>query len=64
VIRLALDRGYFESPSEVTLAELATDLDITAQTLSRHIRSGVRKLVEDRFRMSDDRLDGSGPVTD
>lgn len=44
-IRLAFDRGYFESPSQVTLEELAADLEITPQMLSKHIRSGVRKLV-------------------
>lgn len=46
-IRRAFERGYFETPSEVTLAELAADLDITPQTLSKHIRTGVAKLVEE-----------------
>lgn len=63
-IRLALDEGYFESPSQVTLEELATDLDITPQTLSKHIRSGVRKLVADQVRPSGKRADGSPACTD
>lgn len=45
-LTLALERGYFESPSQVTLEELAAEIDITPQTLSRHIRLGVKTLVE------------------
>jgi len=45
-LAVALDRGYFDSPSRVTLAELAADRDVTPQTLSDHIRTGVKKLVE------------------
>lgn len=44
-LALAYDHGYFETPSEVTLDRLAEELDISSQTLSRHIRVGVRKLV-------------------
>lgn len=45
-LAVALDRGYFDTPSRVTLAELAADRDVTSQTLSDHIRAGVKKLVE------------------
>lgn len=51
-IRRAFERGYFETPSEVTLSELASDLDITPQTLSKHIRAGVAKLVEESLSQS------------
>lgn len=51
-IRRAFERGYFETPSEVTLAELAADLDITPQTLSKHIRTGVAKLVGESLSQS------------
>lgn len=44
-LALAYERGYFATPSEVTLDALAADLDITPQTLSRHLRVGVRKVV-------------------
>jgi hypothetical protein len=44
-LSLAFERGYFETPSRVTLSTLATDLDVTPQTLSAHIRAAVRKLV-------------------
>lgn len=44
-LTLAFERGYFETPSRVTLSTLAADLDVTPQTLSAHIRAAVRKLV-------------------
>ena len=37
---LALERGYFGVPSEVTLSELATEMDISQQALSKRIRRG------------------------
>lgn len=45
-LTLAFERGYFESPSRVTLDELAAEVDISPQALSGHIRAAVRKLVE------------------
>lgn len=42
----ALARGYFETPSQVTLDELAEEFDVTPQALSRHIRTGVKKVVK------------------
>ncbi|MCU4719090.1 helix-turn-helix domain-containing protein [Halapricum hydrolyticum] len=44
---LAYDRGYFETPSQATLEDLSAEFGVTPQTLSRHIRDGVEKLVED-----------------
>ncbi|WP_458186946.1 helix-turn-helix domain-containing protein [Haladaptatus sp. NG-WS-4] len=43
---LALQRGYFESPSPVTLTELAEELDISQQALSERIRRGNKALLE------------------
>lgn len=63
-LRLALDRGYFESPSEVTLEELAAELDITPQTLSKHVRTAVRKVIEDAVRTSGGQPSGSAASTD
>ncbi|WP_254522537.1 bacterio-opsin activator domain-containing protein [Natrinema caseinilyticum] len=37
---LALRRGYFATPSESNLSELATELDISRQALSTRIRRG------------------------
>jgi predicted DNA binding protein len=36
----ALDRGYFASPQQVTLTELATEFDISQQALSQRLRQG------------------------
>lgn len=44
-LSLAFERGYFETPSQATLDDLAGDLDVAPQTLSKHIRAAVRKLV-------------------
>ncbi|WP_435152504.1 helix-turn-helix domain-containing protein [Haladaptatus sp. DFWS20] len=43
---LALQRGYFESPSPVTLTELAEELDISQQALSERIRRGNKTLLK------------------
>lgn len=37
---LAIERGYFDVPSETTLDELAEELDITRQALSERVRRG------------------------
>ncbi|WP_435157924.1 helix-turn-helix domain-containing protein [Haladaptatus sp. DFWS20] len=45
-IVLAFQRGYFMTPRKVTLSELATELDITQQSLSNRIRNGIEAIVE------------------
>lgn len=47
VLAVAANRGYFETPAEVTLSEIAEDRAVTPQALSSHLRSAVRKLVYD-----------------
>jgi len=42
---LALRRGYFATPSEVTLDELADELGITRQALSERIRRGNEQVL-------------------
>jgi predicted DNA binding protein len=42
---LAHERGYFNSPRESTLAEVAEELGITQQSLSSRLRRGQRRLV-------------------
>lgn len=42
---LALRNGYFETPSEADLDELAAELDITRQALSDRIRRGNEKVL-------------------
>lgn len=43
---LALQRGYFATPSEVSLDELADELDITKQAVSTRVRRGNEKVLE------------------
>ena len=42
---LAIRRGYFATPSEVTLGELAEELDISRQALSDRIRRGNEQVL-------------------
>lgn len=42
---LAFDRGYFDTPREATLEEIAGELDITRQSLSDRLRRGHRRLI-------------------
>lgn len=43
----AARRGYYDVPQEVTLEELADDLDISHQALSEQLRRGTEALVQD-----------------
>lgn len=45
-LALAYERGYFATPKQVTLTELAEEFGTTRQTLSHHVRSAVEFLVE------------------
>lgn len=42
---LAYERGYFDSPRETTLEEVAEELGITQQSLSSRLRRGHRRLI-------------------
>ena len=42
---LAYDRGYFDTPRESSLEEIAAELGITQQSLSSRLRRGHRRLV-------------------
>ncbi|WP_254544357.1 helix-turn-helix domain-containing protein [Halomarina pelagica] len=43
---LALERGYFDTPSQSTLSDLADELDISQQALSQRIRRGNKAILE------------------
>ncbi|SEO20882.1 Predicted DNA binding protein, contains HTH domain [Halogranum amylolyticum] len=45
-LNTAVERGYFEIPRQVTLEEVAAEMDITKTTASNHLRKVERKLVE------------------
>ena len=42
---LAYERGFFHSPREVTLDELADEFDITGQSLGSRLRRGTHRLI-------------------
>lgn len=44
-LRLAFDRGYFDTPRGCTLEELAGELDITGQAFGARLQRGLRRLV-------------------
>lgn len=44
-LMLAYERGYFDSPRETSLEELAAELGITQQSLSSRLRRGHRRLI-------------------
>lgn len=43
---LALREGYFDTPSRVSLADLATEFDISEQALSNRIRRGTKNVLQ------------------
>lgn len=45
-LQTVYDRGYFEIPKEVTLTEVAAEMEISEQALSRLVRRGVLEVVE------------------
>jgi predicted DNA binding protein len=52
-LSLAHQRGYFASPSEVHLDELASELGISRQAISKRIRRGNEKILQYIFPSSD-----------
>lgn len=50
---LAARRGYFETPGRVSLGELAEELGVSPQAVSKRVRAGVEKLVATTVRRSE-----------
>ena len=44
-LKLAYERGYFESPREVTLEELGEELGITQQAVGSRLRNGIEYVI-------------------
>lgn len=42
---LAYERGYFESPREVTMEDIGTELDISAQAVASRLRRGMKQIL-------------------
>ena len=45
VLVLAYDRGYFESPREVTMEELGEELGISQQAFASRLRRGIKSIL-------------------
>lgn len=46
ILNKALDEGYFEIPRQITLQELADEMDIAKTTASQHLRKAEKKIME------------------
>jgi hypothetical protein len=46
-LRIAYERGYFEIPRQVTLEGIATELDITASSVTERLRRAQTQLIEE-----------------
>jgi predicted DNA binding protein len=42
---LAYDRGYFNSPRDVTMAELGEELGVSQQAIASRLRRGIRQVL-------------------
>jgi hypothetical protein len=60
-LEVAYESGYFEVPREVTVAELADELDVSHQALSERLRRGCQTLLRDTL-MGDLAFETSGPA--
>lgn len=45
-LELAFDRGYFETPKETSLTDVAAEIGISEQALSQRLRRALNRLVE------------------
>lgn len=45
-LRLAYEEGYFEIPQETTMADIATELEISSQAVSERLHRATKTLVE------------------
>ncbi|MXV62941.1 bacterio-opsin activator [Natronorubrum sp. JWXQ-INN-674] len=57
-LELAFEQGYFDDPRRATLDELATELEITRQSLAGRLRRGHRNLLARQFGFSERSIDG------
>jgi predicted DNA binding protein len=52
---LALNHGYFDTPSEVSLSELGDELGISQQAMSKRVRGGTKRVLTKALLESVDR---------
>ncbi|WP_129115698.1 helix-turn-helix domain-containing protein [Halegenticoccus tardaugens] len=60
-LRAAVEHGYYETPRDVDLSELAADLGVPRSTLSYRLRRAEAQLAT-QFVAGDDRLDSLSPT--
>lgn len=53
---LALDRGYFGTPSEASLSDLGEEIGITQQAMSKRVRGGTNQVLTTVLLESGDRV--------
>lgn len=51
ILKLALEKGFFESPKRVKLEELAKIIGVSKSTASETLRRGIKKVVMKYFRI-------------
>lgn len=57
-LRAAVDHGYYETPREITVGELADRLDVPQSTLSYRLRQAESQLATGYFEPDDDTAEG------
>lgn len=57
----ALERGYYNTPRDVSMSELAAELGISQQALSKRLRGGHHTLVENSLTIDPPNANDRGP---
>jgi len=50
ILQIALEKGYFEFPKQITLRQLAKTLDISPATLTEILRRGQKRVLQEHFK--------------
>lgn len=53
-LRAAIEHGYYETPREITISELAAVLDVPQSTVSYRLRQAEAQLAKGYLHRSDD----------
>lgn len=50
ILQIALEKGYFEFPKNITLRQLAKILDVSPATLTEILRRGQKRILQEHFK--------------
>ena len=50
ILQIALERGYFEFPKEISLRQLAKTLEVSPATLTEILRRGQKRILQEHFK--------------